>query len=150
AMIAGVTPYECRVAFGARTGGAWASHDLDNVNVQFAQNLAGAAGVSLLFLPIAQFGVSGPGTSLSTFTDWPLATNTLALDLAFNPSNLANDVSLYWNQSLLRSVPLTPATLDLKAGVFHHAHLELNSTGGGVYASATLTPDRFSGIAAPV
>lgn len=34
-FISGMTPYESRVAFGARTGGLWADHDLDNINVQF-------------------------------------------------------------------------------------------------------------------
>ncbi|MBM4036082.1 MAG: PEP-CTERM sorting domain-containing protein [Planctomycetes bacterium] len=39
-LIAGVLPYESRVAFGARTGGLYAHHDLDNIVVY-----AGAAQV---------------------------------------------------------------------------------------------------------
>ena len=149
-LIPGAAAYQSRVALGARTGGAWASHDVDNINVQFGQNLAGIAGVSLLFLPAAQFGSQGAGTSLSTFTDWPLVTNTLALDLAFNPSNLANDVSLYWNQALVRSFSLPLAAIDLKAGVFHHARLQLDATSGGAYATATLTPNSLGAPGTPV
>ncbi len=33
--VPGLSPYESRVAFGARTGGATANHDLDNINVAF-------------------------------------------------------------------------------------------------------------------
>jgi len=150
ALISGVAPYQSRVAFGARTGGAWASHDLDNVNVQFTPNIAAAAGVSLLFLPASQFGAAGAGTTLANFTDWPLVTNTLALDLAFNPSNLVNDLSLYWNRTLSRSITVPPATLDLDAGIFHHARLQLDSAGGGAYATLSLTPNSLGVPGAPV
>ncbi len=33
--VPGLSPYEARVAFGARTGGAHANHDIDNINVAF-------------------------------------------------------------------------------------------------------------------
>lgn len=150
ALIAGITPYSSRVAFGARTGGLRATHDLDNVNVLFAQNLAAAAGLSLLFLPTAQFGASGPGSTLASFTDWPLVTNALALDLAFNPSNFVNDVSLYWNAAWAGSLSLPATALDLDAGVFHHTRLQLDGAAGGVYATATLTPNSLGVPGAPV
>ena len=141
ALIAGAAPYQSRLAFSARTGGAWAAHDLDNVNAEFTANAAAAAGLSLLILPAAQFGTAGVGTTLANFTDLPRVTNALTLDLAFNPSNLVNDVSLYWNAALAASVTLPPAALDLDAGVFHHARLQLDSASGGVYATVTLIPN---------
>jgi hypothetical protein len=141
ALIPGVAPYQSRVAFGARTGGAWAAHDLDNVSVEYSSNAAAAAGLSLLVLPVAQFGTTGPGTSLATFTDFPLVTNAFALDLAFNPSNLVNDVSLYWNTAQAATVSLPVTNLDLDAGVFHYARLQLDSSEGGAYATVTLTPN---------
>lgn len=143
-LIPGAAPYESRVAFGARTGGAWAAHDIDNINVQFAQNTAAVSGLSVLFLPVAQFGANGPGSTLTTFTDSPLVSNTLALDVAFNPSNLVNDVSLYWNSALAQSLAIPASTLNLDDGDFHHAHLELDSTSGGAYATVSLTPNSFA------
>ncbi len=150
ALLSSVSPYQSRVAFGARTGGLWASHDLDNINVQFAQNLTATAGLSFLLLHVSQFGATGPGTTLATFTDLPLVTNTLALDFAFNPSNLVNDVSLYWNRGLASGVSIPANTLALNAGVFHHAHLELDSTSGGVYATASITPNSLGQPGSPL
>ena len=150
ALISGAAPYQSRLAFSARTGGAWAAHDLDNVNAEFTANAAAAAGLSLLVLPTAQFGTTGVGTTLAHFTDLPRVTNALALDLAFNPSNLVNDVSLYWNAALSASVALPSATLDLDAGVFHHARLQLDSANGGVYATVTLTPNSLGTPGTPL
>jgi hypothetical protein len=93
----------------------WATHDLDNINVQFSQNDAAAAGLSLLLLPSPQFGTAGSGTSLSTFTDSPLVANTVALDLAFSPSAYFNDASLYWNKGLVTGVALSPTDLHRRA-----------------------------------
>ncbi len=150
ALIANVAPYSSRVAFGAQTGSAWAAHDLDNVNVQFAGNTAASAGLSLLFLPVAQFGTAGPGTTLADFSDWPLVSNTLALALSFSPSNLFNDVSLYWNGALATNISLPASALDLDAGAFSHARLELDGTNCGAYASVTLTPDSLGIPGSPI
>jgi hypothetical protein len=118
----------------------WAAHDLDNINIQFSQNNAAAAGLSLLLLPASQFGVTGPGTSLATFSDWPLAPNTLAPDFSFNSQNTFNDLSLYWNRTLAASIPVSPDILDFDAGVVNHAHLQLDASDGGVSAKLMLTP----------
>lgn len=150
AVIPGAAPYQSRVAFGARTGGAWAAHDIDNVDVRFSGNTTASSGLSLLLLPAAQFGVVGPGTTLASFSDWPMVPNTLALDFAFNPSNLVNDVSLYWNSVLAVSTTLPASALDLDSGVFHHARLELDGGVGGAYASLTLTPDVLGIPGAPI
>jgi hypothetical protein len=149
ALIPGAAPYQSRVAFGARTGGAWAAHDLDNINVQYSANAAAAAGLSMLILPTSQFGTTGPGTTLTAFTDWPLITNTLALDLAFSPSNLVNDVSLCWNGAAALDLSLAPSTLDLDAGVFHHARLQIDAASSGAYAALTLTPNSLGTPGAP-
>ena len=141
ALIPGVAPYESRVAFGAQTGSAWAAHDLDNINVQFSGNTAASAGLSLLLLPAAQFGAAGAGATLADFSDWPLVPNTLALAFAFNPSNLFNDVSLYWNAAPATNVSNPASTLNLDGGTFSHARLELDAVSGGVNASVALIPD---------
>jgi hypothetical protein len=149
-LLPGAAAYSSRVAFGARTGGAWAAHDLDNVKVQFSANAAAAAGLSMLVLPTSQFGTTGPGTTLAAFTDWPLVTNTLALDLAFSPSNLVNDASLYWNSALALDASLAASTLDLDAGVFHHARLQLDAVSSGAYATLTLTPNSLGTPGTPL
>jgi len=150
ALISGVAPYESRVALSARTGGAWAAHDVDNISVAFSANATAAAGLSLLVLPAAGFGTTGAGTTLATFTDWPLVANALALDLAFNRFNVINDVSLSWNAAFAANVTLPSAALDLDAGVFHHARLQLDAAGSGVSASLTLTPNSLGTPGAPV
>jgi hypothetical protein len=150
ALITGAAPYEGRVAFGARTGGLWAEHDLDNVNVQFTSNGSLASGLSMQLLPVTQFGAAGPGTTLSSFTDLPMVTNTLGFDLAFNPGNLVNDASLYWNGSPAGNVSLSPALLDLDNAIFNHARLQLDSGGGGAYAALTLTSNIFGTAGAPL
>ncbi len=149
AVLPGAAPYESRVAFGARTGGAWAEHDLDNISVQFT-NSPFPAGLSLLLLPAQQFGASGPGTSLSTFTDFPLVTNAFALDLAFNPDHSVNDAALYWNKTLATSLTVPTTSLVMNSGGFNHGHLELNSTNGGVYASASFFTNSFGVPGKPV
>lgn len=150
APIPGASSYQSRAAFGARTGGAWASHDIDNITIQYGQSQSAAPGLSVVFLPVAQYGASGPGTTLAAFTDWPRVTNTFAFDLAFNPSNLVNDVSLFWNGALARSFCLQATSIDLDAGVFHHACLQLDAASGGVYAAATLTPNSLVAPGPPV
>jgi hypothetical protein len=150
ALIPGAAPYQARAAFGARTGGLWAAHDLDNLNVEFTANAAAAAGLSLLGLPAAQFGTTGVGTTLTHFTDLPLVTNVLALDLTFNPSNLVNDVAIYWNAALAASISLPASTLNLDAGFFHHARLQLDAVAGGVYAAVTLVPDSLGAPGTPI
>jgi hypothetical protein len=67
-------------------------------------------------------------------------TSALTLDLAYNSSNLVNDVSLYWNRTLASSMHIPTDKLDLGSGVFHHARLQLENSNGGVYATATLVP----------
>jgi hypothetical protein len=150
ALLPGVAPYQSRVAFGARTGAGWAAHDLDNINVQYSGYDAATAGLSLLFLPVAQFGATGPGTTLTTCTEWPLVSNTLALALAFNRSNLFNDVSLHWNAALATNISLPASTLDLDAGAFNHARLELNTTNGGACATLALTPNSLGTPGLPI
>ena len=144
ALIVGAAAYESRAAFGARTGGAWAAHDLDNVDVQFARGLAQAAGLSLVILPVSQFGATGVGSTLANYTDLPLVANTLALDLSFNPSALFNDVSVYWNRALVSSFPVPAAEVNLSSGIFHHAHIVFDALDGGVYATVSLVPNSLA------
>jgi hypothetical protein len=149
-FIPGVAPYQSRVAFGARTGGAWAAHDLDNIDVQFNSYSGAAAGLSMLLLPAGEFGNSGPGSTLGNFTDAPLVPGTLAVDIAFNPSNLVNDLSLYWDGVRAGAVNLPAQALVLDNDKFHHVRLQLDRVDEGAYATLTLTPDSLGNPLPPL
>ncbi|HWN96223.1 MAG TPA: CotH kinase family protein, partial [Methylomirabilota bacterium] len=150
AVINGANPYEMRAAFGARTGGQVAHHDIDNVNVQFLNETDTTAGLSMVLLSSATFGASGAGTALAHFTDAPTLTNTLALDVAFHPSNYLNDAALYWNGALAANRFVPPGSFDLDNGVFHHAHVTLDTFAGGAYATVVLTPNIIGTSGTPI
>jgi hypothetical protein len=149
AVINGVNPYEMRLAFGARTGGENAAHDVDNISVQYSSEVNTAAGLSMVMLPTGTFGASGAGSTLAHFTDAPALTNGLALDLSFHPSNYVNDVALYWNASRAVGAFVPPAALNLDNGVFHHAHVVLDTYPGGAYLTVVLTPDGLGMLGMP-
>ncbi len=140
-QINGVPPYEGRAAFGARTGGQWASHDIDNLNIQYSTDTGAAAGVSLALLPVNRFGNAGVGSTLAHYTDAPLVTNGLSMDLAFNGSNTANDVTFYYDRVALAAVSLPIGVLDLDEDVFHRASLTVQRASGGSYVTLSLTPN---------
>ena len=150
AVINGLNPYEMRLAFGARTGGENAAHDVDNVSVQYSSEVNTAAGLSMVLLPTGTFGASGAGSTLAHFTDAPALTNGLSFDLSFHPSNYVNDVALYWNASRAVGAFVPPATLDLDNGVFHHARVVLDTFPGGAYLTAVLTPNSLGTPGAPI
>jgi len=120
-VIPGVAPYAGRPAFGAHTSFQLASHDLDNVDIEYL-NLPAPGGLSILLLPAATFGATGPGTTLNDFVDEPALPGAFAIDLRMHPVSFLNDVAAYWNGNRVASVPLSPASINLGAGVFHHAH----------------------------
>lgn len=48
-FVPGLSPYEARVAFGARVGAFAANHDIDNINVAFGASPVPLPGTALLF-----------------------------------------------------------------------------------------------------
>ncbi len=148
-VIPGVAPYAGRPAFGAHTSFQLASHDLDNVDVEYL-NLPAPGGLSILLLPTATFGATGPGTTLNDFVDEPALSGAFAVDLRMHPVSFLNDVAAYWNGNRVASVPLSPAAINLGAGVFHHAHLDVAAKPGGANLNLLLTPDIFGTPGAPV
>ena len=148
-LITGAAAYEGRVAFAGRTGGAVAAHDIDNVNVQFL-SAGTAAGLSLVLLPVAQFGTSGVGSTLANFQDPPALANAFALDLSFDPSNTVNDAAIFWIGAVASVVSVSPASLDFDNGQFHHARLQLDAVSGGAYATLVLTSNSLGAVGAPM
>ncbi len=150
-VINGVTPYRGRAGFCARTGGSFADQDIDNLSVEYlTQAPATPGGLSLLLLPDAAFGTTGAGTTTSDYLDAPDLANTFALDFLMHSSTLINDVDVHWNGATAGSAFVSPNTLNLDSGVFHHAHLEVVKALEGSYVNLTLTPDVFGTPGAPV
>ncbi len=146
-VIPGVAPYAGRPAFGARTGIPFASHDLDNVDVEY---FTAPGGLSFLLLPTATFGTTGAGAGLNDFIDEPALPGAFAIDLLMHPTSFVNQVAAYWNSNLVARSFIAPTNMDLDGGVFHHAHLDLTSSHGGATVNLTLTPDIFGTPRAPV
>ena len=150
-LIPGVTPFNGRVAIGARTGGSSAAQDIDNVNVQYGNSLfPPPAGFSLAWLPASRFGTSGAGTTLSNYTDLPALTNTFALNADLHLLSEINNLNLYYNGAARTNAYLAPALLDLDNGLFHHAKIVLDGSPDGAIATLTITPDIFGTPGAPI
>ncbi len=139
--IAGATAYRGRAAFAARTGGAFANHDIDNVNIQYIASLPQSGGISMQLLPAAVFGTTGGGTTLSNFTDVPAATNILALNFDMHVLTDVNNVNLYWNGVQAGDSFLPVGLLNLDGGAFHHARLEVTRVSSNSLATLVLQPD---------
>ena len=88
------------------------------------------------------YGTSGLGSDGSYVSEEPNLPNTFAIGFDTYPNDLGvNDVSVHWNGVELRNVTLTNGQLNLDAGVFHRAHVELIEVAGGMQVTVTLTPD---------
>ena len=110
-----------------------------------------ADGFSFLLLPTSTYGDSGLGTDGTYASEEPNVWGVFAVGFDTYPdSSGVNDVSAHWNSGELINVTLTDAQLDLDAGVFHHAHVELVQDGPDSRVTVTLTPDVFGSPGAPV
>lgn len=146
-VVNGAAAYRGRVAFCARTGGANANQDIDNVNVLYlSADLPSPGGLSMQLLPASTFGTTGPGSALATFPDAPAASDLFGLDLTFDATTGGDDASLYWNGVQF----MQPRKLNLDAGVFHRAHLELTGSADGALATLVIRPDVYGTGGAPV
>ena len=149
-VINGVNPFESRVAFGARTGGETALQDLDNVDIQYYNLAPASAGLSLVMLPVANFGATGAGSTTNHYLDLPNRTNVFGLNLNFSSSPSVNDVTLHWNGQTLASVYIPSNSVELDSGVFHHLHLEVLAGREGSTVQCTITPDVYGTPGTPI
>jgi hypothetical protein len=138
-----------RVALDRVFAGA-ATHVTAELDVRFtSQGGNPADGFAMLFLPTSQYGVSGPGTGLSYVAEEPNVPNTFALGFDLYPEATQNDVSVHFG-SEIANVNLTPAGINLDAGVFHHVKLDLVADGdAGSRVTVTITPDIFGNPGVP-
>jgi len=101
-----------------------------------------ADGFSFLLLPTSIYGISGSGSDGSYVSEEPNLPNTFAIGFDTYPNDWGvNDVSVHWNGVELHNVTLPSQQLDLSAGVFHRARVELVQVAGGMQVTVTLTAD---------
>lgn len=141
-FVEGLSPYDCRVQFGGRTGGLNMSVDLDNINVQFVPNVG---------LPVEEFIISNylpvlePGTNLLAIHALNRAHNDA--DFLIAPELVARDLVVFTNTRAFFSAP-TPGTANGtgSAGVAGQPQFSIP---GGVYTntlSLQLTTDSPSAV----
>ena len=129
-----------RVAFDDVHGAA-ASRVVADYDFRFHSDGSPADGLSFLLLPTWLFGASGPGSDDTYHSEEPNLSETFAVAFDLYPN--ANDVSVHWDGAVVQNVAVATGGIDLTAGVFHHAHVELAADAGGSRVTVTLTPDVF-------
>ena len=106
-----------------------------------------ADGFSMIFLPTATYGASGPGVTGYFAVEKPNIANTFGVGFGLYPAGV-NDVSVHFNNSERRNVTVSPAQVDFDAGLFHHATVALLHTPVGTRVTVDLTND-VNGVAGP-
>jgi len=125
-----------RVAFDDVHGAA-ASRVVADFDFRFHSDGSPADGLSFLLLPTWLFGASGPGSDDTYHSEEPNLSETFAVAFDLYPN--ANDVSVHWDGAVVQNVAVATGGIDLTAGVFHHAHVELAADAGGSRVTVTLT-----------
>lgn len=147
----GVTSYEGRVAFRARTGGANATHDIDNVNVQYGVGaFPDSAGLSMVLLPTSLFGSNGIGSTLSTYTNLPEAPGLFAINFDMHSASNVNNATIHWNGKTVGSAYINPSILDFDSGQFHRANLTIEPFLDGSKVTLVVTPNYYSNPGQPI
>lgn len=149
-QIAGVNPYEMRLAICARTGGENAAQDIDNVNVEFGVVPPAPGGLSLALLPTAVFGATGAGTTLAHYTNEPAFAAGLGLDLVMGNVASQNSADLYYQGRLITSALINTNVLELDNGQFHRARLEVLRNLEGARLSLSIIPNSLGAPGTPI
>ena len=154
-VINNAVAYQGRVAFGARTGGSVATHDIDNVDVQYFTEIPDAGGLSLVLLPASRFGASGPGSTLSDYPDLPNLPGAFAVDLNLHSASIINGITLHWDGTTKGNAFIDPSVLDLDNGLFHRVRVEmrrdsLSCLSQGSWVTMTIQPDVYGTPGAPL
>lgn len=101
-----------------------------------------ADGFAFIMLPTSVYGTSGSGHLGIAFEEPNIAsTAAFGFDI-WRALDGVNDVSFHHNGAEIRNTRLNPTTeIDLDAGVFHRAHVEVQQVGNGSTVLLQLTPD---------
>lgn len=119
-------------------------------------NAAGepADGFSMLLIPTSLYGTTGPGAAATVpgfVAEKPNAPGVFGVGFdVYNEGGDFNEASLHYDGTLSASQNIDPAAINLDAGVFHHARLELRLNAGVVLATLRLTPNVFGAAGTPV
>ena len=150
-VINGVTAYEGRVAFRARTGGAMAAQDIDNVNVQYGTgSFPPSGGLSVALLPVSKYGSTGAGSTLSDYLDTPDGTNIFGINFNMHSADYVNDVTVHWNGNTVGSKFIPVSTLDLDNGEFHRAKITVEPALDGAKVNVVIIPNYYNNPGEPV
>ena len=97
---------------------------------------------AFMLIPTAVYGTNGAGVNMATPTgEKPDFAGVFGLGFSVSPHATVNDVSVHWNGAQAVGVTLPTSTIDLAAGVFHHANVTLQYVTGGANVTLTLTPN---------
>ncbi|HVV74104.1 MAG TPA: lamin tail domain-containing protein, partial [Verrucomicrobiae bacterium] len=101
-----------------------------------------ADGFAFMLIPTSLYGTNGPGVNTSVVAvEQPNYRGVFGVGFRVYPHTSINNVSVHWDGSRMADAAIPTPTLDLAAGVFHHAHLDLRFQAGGAVASVILTGD---------
>jgi hypothetical protein len=94
-----------------------------------------------LLLPIAQYGASGEGLSLTTFREMkdPKFPGVLAVQLLHSPENGQKALTVHWDRNKRTSVDLPSAAFGQR--IFHRAQVRLKHTEQGGLVTISLISD---------
>ncbi len=111
---------------------------------------AAADGFAFVLLPTSTYGATGAGP---TFTaEEPNLGGTFGVGFDLHPAASENHVSVHWNGSVPANgnVWVDPALVNLDAGLWHHAKIEVVPVAGGSNVTVTLSSDVYGAGGAEV
>ena len=103
---------------------------------------SGADGFSFVLLPTGTYGTAGAGPNFDAEEPNLAGTFGVAFDTWYNWDTDAtdNDVSIHWDGQVIENIAIPTGQLNLEAGVFHHAHVELAQLANGSLVTVAVTP----------
>jgi hypothetical protein len=113
-----------------------------------------ADGMSLMLIPTATFGDTGPGAASTPgfVAEEPNVPGVFGVALDVFEGSRANQVSVHWNGSVVPGgqVNVNPVDINLVTGTFHHMHLDLTEDAAGMLLDLIFTPEFFGTPGTPV
>jgi hypothetical protein len=101
-----------------------------------------ADGFAFLLVPTSLYGTNGPGLNTSSqAAEEPNYRGVFGIGFDVYPHASHNDVSAHWDGTERINITIPASTIDLAAGVFHHAKVTLQYVAGGASVTVTLTRD---------
>jgi len=105
-----------------------------------------ADGFSFMLIPTSTYGTNGSGITGWRSYEKPNYAGVFGVGFDIYPHATVNDVSAHWNGIEQLDVTMPKTTIDLVAGVFHHAKVTLDHVTGGARVTVTLTAN-INGVA---